>query len=459
MKCEAAKTLGALHDEKALKPLKWILEKETISPQVRLDALKSVLRIHSKEAELDLLIRQLNSKSQKVYAFIKNCILDLDPEKCISALLNSIQDKSFKAEHKISIIEQVGSVLSAVFPKSTDKKDLDNQEFFKILLSNKKQVCDFLASCLKKKDIKFQGNCLLVLDLFGKELINELTHILSEGEFLAQENAIKLIGKLKIEDQKIIDQLLILLDDMYSEVSRKAIDVLGEIGNENCVPRLMNALNIEDDSYEYIDLDFKWNILETVKKIYLNLSDASYEYLYEVLDSDNNLFKESVAYLMGEIGNEVFIDSLLLLIRERNLDVRKNAIIALGKIGHKNTIEPLLRIIERKSTYWLMKKVGVDAIYNLFQQNWPNPNNLDEQDRRIYFRSKQILADYLDKNEHECFKVKIGIIKFLGNFGDKLVLDTLERQKTDFHRLVRINAENAIKRIEDRLESKENKNE
>ncbi|MFO8019662.1 MAG: HEAT repeat domain-containing protein [Promethearchaeia archaeon] len=459
VKREAAKSLGNLKTEKALEPLKWILENGEIDLEVRLDALKAVLKIHPKEEELELLIQQLQFKSKAIQEFIKNCILDLNPQKCIAFLLNSIRDKSFSSDHKISIIELIGSLLADLPPTLKDENEqvLEDSEVLSELLSKRDELCKFIGTCLEKKDVEFNDKCLLVFDTFEEDLKEELVGILKDGEFLVKKNAINLIGKLKIKDEDIIRELFFLIDDLYNEVSREAIRVLGKIGDESCVPRLLNALNIEDETYEYIDLDFKWNILDAVKKIYLNCSDASFAYFHEVINSRNYLLEESVAYLMGEIGKKQFINPLLKLIKERNLEVRKNAIIALGKIGSKNTIEPLIQIIQGKSTYWLLKKVAVDAIYNIFKQNWEESLNLnlDEGDKRTFLRAKQLLADYLDVNPKECFKVKMSIINFLGKFGDKLVLDTLKRQQKDFHRLVHINATKAIESIQMRLEKME----
>ena len=45
IKCEAAKALGRIKDQKALKPLKWVLEQEPINNEMKLSVLKAIKNI------------------------------------------------------------------------------------------------------------------------------------------------------------------------------------------------------------------------------------------------------------------------------------------------------------------------------------------------------------------------------------------------------------------------------
>jgi HEAT repeat protein len=112
----------------------------------------------------------------------------------------------------------------------------------------------------------------------------------------------------------------------------------------------------------------------------------------------------------------------------------------------------MLDIIEDEKVYWLIKKVTVDAIYNIFQNNW-YINKRDTQNlKRILNKNMAILSDFLRTNESENYKVKLSLIKLLENFGGQPALEALIKRVNDFHRVVRIHASNAIKKIEERLE-------
>jgi HEAT repeat protein len=139
------------------------------------------------------------------------------------------------------------------------------------------------------------------------------------------------------------------------------------------------------------------------------------------------------------------------LLNERNVDVKKNAIIALGKIGSRESLDHLITILDDKHTYWLIKKVSIDAVYNIYIQNWIKKKDDLTRGTRQLTQNTERVVNYLNNSEKECFKVRLSVIKFLEKFGGNSALASLLRRVNDFHRLVRISATNAIKKIEERL--------
>ena len=242
---------------------------------------------------------------------------------------------------------------------------------------------------------------------------------------------------------------------MYNEVTRASIEALGEIGDLNAVPELLSILNIEDISFEYTDIDMKFQIIDSIKNIYLNSKVESYAYLLDYLNGDNETIKESVAFILGEIGNEEFTSPLISVINDRNLDVKKNIIIALGKIGQTSSLNELITVLNDDSIYWLIKKVAADAIYNIFQKNWYKLKDTKSALWRSLNKDYARLIEFLKNNDEEDYKVKISTIKILERFGDERAINALMTRVNDFHRVVRIHASNAIKKIEERLELEE----
>ena len=198
----------------------------------------------------------------------------------------------------------------------------------------------------------------------------------------------------------------------------------------------------------------KFYIMDAVKKIYSSNKGANYDFLLSNLESNSETLKESIAFLLGEIGNEEFADPLTKLLKTRNLDVKKNAIIALGKIGNINPITHLIEILENPNSYWLIKKVAIDAIYNTFQRNWYRIKDNNIEFKRTLTKHIATLIDILKKSEEEDTKVKISLIKFLETYGDEPALSALLARVNDFPRIVRIHASNAIKKIEDKIEER-----
>ena len=452
IKCEAAKALGRIKHEKGLKPLKWILEQKEIDNTLKLSVFKAIKHIRFQEPEVQLFINELDSNFNAIKDFITIQLLSLNPEDLISLLLDSLKNKHFSNDHKAELVKLIGYELSSINISYDDISYIEVKypEIITNLIQNKNVLLDVITLILREEDLDLLNSIITILKLMGEEIESDLIKLLLIDDFIAKKNAIILSGKLKLKNA--VDLLITNLDNIYNEVSIASIEALGEIGDISAVPELLDILDIEDISFEYTDLDMKLYILDAIKKIYISNKEASYDYLYSSLAKDNNTIKESIAFILGEIGNEESIGPLIDLLKIRNLDVKKNTIIALGKIGSIEALEDLFKILQDEKSYWLIKKVATDAMYNIFQRNWYRVKDSEQEITRILNKNSAILADFLRTRESENYKVKLSLIKLLENFGGEPALNALIKRVNDFHRVVRIYASNAIKKIEERLE-------
>ncbi|MFW9771948.1 MAG: HEAT repeat domain-containing protein [Candidatus Thorarchaeota archaeon] len=451
-KCEAAKALGKLKYDKALKPLKWILEEKSDNLEIKLSVLKAIKKIKFDDEEIELFIRELDSPHNSLRDFILNQLIALNPEKLIKILLKSLKEKEFSDEHNTEIIKLLGTELSTIDISFEDVSYL-KQKYPKViseLIANKNILLDEITRILKEEDAELMDAILTITKLIEPEIKDEIIKLILMDDFIVKQNAIKLSGKLKLTDA--VDLLITNLDNIYNEVSVASIKALGEIGDVSAIPDLLSVLDIEDVSFEYTDLDMRLFILDAVKSIYLNNKKPRYDHLYSYLEKDNDTIKESVAFLFGELGKEDFVNPLLNLLHERNLEIKKNSIIALGKIGNLKPLDDLISLLDNKEVYWLIKKVAVDAIFNIFHRNWYKLKEQAPDLKRELNIHLATLIEYLKVNDDEDFKVKLSLIKFLETFGGEKALEALLRRINDFHRVVRIHASNAIKRIEEKLE-------
>ncbi len=452
IKCEAAKALGKLRFEKALKPLMWILEQKLDNMDIKLSVLKAIKKIKFEEPQINLFINELDSHYNSIKNFVKNQLLSLGPEILIKSLLSYLKSENISNEHKSEIIKLIGYELSSINVSFEDISYLKVKypEVISNLFQNKQLILNEITRILKELDSELMDSAISILKLLGSDINQDVIRLLLSDDFVVKKNAITLTGKLKLIDA--VDFLTQNLDNIYNEVSIATIEALGEIGELSAVPEMLGILDIEDISFEYTDLDMKLYIIDAIKKIYLNNKNVNYDSLFSYLNSDNDTIKESIAFILGEIGNEEFVKPLRSLLKIRNLDVKKNTIIALGKIGNVEPIGDLIEILENSESYWLIKKVAIDAIYNIFQRNWYRVKDDDVELKRTLNKDLAIITDYLKRSENENSKVKVSLIKFLEVFGAERALSALLSRVNDFPRIVRIHASNAIKKIEEKLE-------
>ena len=452
MKCESARSLATLGFNKGAKPLKWILKQKQIDQSLKLATLKALSKLHFEEEEIDLFIRELDCEDDSIHECVKNTLIDLSPAVLIQSLVRFLQKDDLSYSQKIEIIKLLSLELNTV-NVSFDDTSYVRVKFPDVVASlkaHKTILVETIIQTLHEGDKDFFQNALDLLSFLGEEVHSDLIEALEREDFIIKTNAIKLIGQLQIG--AAVQPLLRHLDDMYNEVNIASIEALGEIGDLSAVPELLKVFDIDEMEYEYLDIDLKWYILESIKNIYMRNKDATFETLLEYINTDNAFLKESIAFILGEIAHEEFTQPLLSLLEERNVDVKKNAVIALGKVGDQHALDALFEILDDPHTYWLIKKVVVDAIFNIFFKLHNNKKEHSLELKRAIHINRAKLMEYLNQHPDECFKVKLSIIKFLEAFGDKTSLDFLLKLLNDFHRLVRISAEKAIKTIEKRLE-------
>ena len=450
IKCEAAKALGKIHHEKGLKPLNWVLEQKQIDNQIKLSVLKAIQQIRFQDSEVELFIKELDCRDKSIKDYVITRLLSLNPEYLIGVLLKSLKIEYFSNNHKTELIKLIGYEISSVNISYGDLSYIQAKypNVLSKLMRNKAILLNVITHILKEEDLDLLNSIITILKLIREEIENDLIKFLLIDDFIVKKNAIILSGKLKLRNA--VDLLIINLDNIYNEVSIASIEALGEIGDISAVPELLDILDIEDISFEYTDLDMKLYIMDAIKRIYSNNQGASYDYLYTSLKKDNNTIRESVAFILGEIGKTEFVQPLTDLLNVRNLDVKKNTIIALGKIGDVNSLDNLIGILEDDNSYWLIKKVAVDAIFNIIQINWYRIK--DNEMKRLMNVHMARLIEHLGNKSDENYKVKISLIKLLETYSDEHALSALIKRVNDFHRVVRIRVSNAIKKIEERLE-------
>ncbi len=457
---EAAISFGKSKQVKALKPLIWYLKKEEkpTDPSLISVILRAIADIRFDDDEIKLFIEFLDFKSKEVNETVRDELLSVIPGKLVGHLLVSLKSEGFSENLKKEIVDLLGFELLNINIsfENSNYLSLKYPELIQSLVDNKDILLETIVPSYKEESKRLTEHYLTILKLLGNEAIDELIEFLQYEDFIIRRNAITLIGKLKLTDA--VPSLISHLDDMYNEVSRATIKALGEIGDLSAVPELLKVLDIENVSFEYIDLDMKFYIIDAITEIYMANDGASFKYLYGYVNSDNDIVKESITYIFGEIGNEQFLPYLENFLQERNVDVRKNAIIALGKIGHKSAVEPLFKLLNDKYSYWLVKKVAVDALFNIFLKNLYIEKSEPVNHDPFFVMNMEKLIDYLNTENSENFKVKLSVIKFLEIFGGKTALSALIKQLNDFYRVVRIAASKAIKKIEERLELQEELN-
>ena len=153
IKCEAAKSLGKLKYEKALKPLMWILNQKP-GPELELSILKAIRKTRFLEKEVSLYIERLGSEFSIIRDFVRNKLLSLEPELLIQSLLNTLKIEEISNDHQIEILKLIGTEISSINVSFADLSYLSAKypEIVSNLKNEKNLLLNHITRVLREDD-------------------------------------------------------------------------------------------------------------------------------------------------------------------------------------------------------------------------------------------------------------------------------------------------------------------
>lgn len=300
--------------------------------------------------------------------------------------------KSLKEEH--NNINILNSALQILTMSEIDVADTlvnflmsDDQELRQYAalalgeIKNNKTIPNLLRA-LKDDDINVRYHAIEALGkMKAKEAVSPILEILETRDFFLAFPAIDAL--VNIGDERVLSKLVELLDDEL--LSGPAIDALAVLGNEDAVPYLVCAL-------DYVNISMVVSILKAIVSIYERynekygagdviadivknrISKTGADKIVKSLDIASDESLHVIALILGWLEGDVIdkalirilgktsarkeiIDSIVrhgqhiinLLIDQINsndIEIKKSAVIALGRIGDKRAAPGLISLLE-----------------------------------------------------------------------------------------------------------------
>ena len=215
-----------------------------------------------------------------------------------------------------------------------------------------------------------------------------------------------------LEEEQVKDEIDIQIDllaDPDWVVRREAVITLGEMGDERCVEPLARALR-----------DGDWQVREVAIEAMGQVGSPAVETLLKLL-RDWEVRKYAIAAL-GKIRDERVLDPLMLqlrhdefkddaidalvalgapsveklipALRDKDENVRKCAVIALGRIKHSEAIDPLIQMLSDKD--WFTRLTAAAALESIGDDRGREAIKplLKDSDMVVKMRVERILAKW-----------------------------------------------------------------
>lgn len=168
--------------------------------------------------------------------------------------------------------------------------------------------------------------------------INVLIESLADEDELVR---IQIAESLEGIGEPAVEALIEALTHDDKNIRRCSAKVLGEIRDERAIEPLI--VNLKDSN--------KWVRRETSGAL-SKMGEPATDPLIHLLDDPDWKVRGAAAWALGRIGSKNAVEPLIKsLLEDENGFVRSGAVNALGNIGDKRAVEPLKKATEDESSY------------------------------------------------------------------------------------------------------------
>ncbi|MDH5640708.1 MAG: HEAT repeat domain-containing protein [Nitrospira sp.] len=215
-----------------------------------------------------------------------------------------------------------------------------------------------------------------------------------------------------LEEERVKDEIEIqidLLDDPDWVVRREAVITLGEMGDERCIAPLAKALRDGDWQVREVAVDAMGQVgppaVELLIKLLRDWDVRKYAILALgkirdervlaplMLQLRNDEFKDDAINALVELG-EPAVSRLVAALRDKDENMRKSAVLALGRIRSGEAVDPLIEMIGDKD--WFIRLTAAAALEAIGDERGRDAIKplLKDPDLVVKMRVERILAKW-----------------------------------------------------------------
>ena len=179
-----------------------------------------------------------------------------------------------------------------------------------------------------ESDLNVREDVTFALVKMGPVAIPSLIQLLGDTDAAVRHHAAHTLGKIGHADAT--DALITVLDDDEETVVMKAVLALGQIGDANALPALVSLLDQECPT-----------IFPTLMNTLQSFGKDALPYLFQVITHVDWQVRERVIDILGAIGDEAAIPTLITALPDDHWQVQFSAATALTSIGGQDATDAL----------------------------------------------------------------------------------------------------------------------
>jgi len=337
-------SIGNTGSEKDIIPLILLLKDE--DSDVRIKAAEAIYKINKEKAIKHLFVL-LHDPVSDVRKKIIGLLGETGSGECVEALIHLLAEKDDGVcGEAILALGRIGNDMAAPSLKALVKgrrsEVLRSRALFALGkiggLEGLEIVSDILIDKGEDKEIKRMA--LQVLPMFDQEaILNRVGKILNTGaDDLVRRGVARIFRNF--EDHESDKTLLFFLrSDENEDVRREAALSLAYRGNDAGMDTLNSLIDSCLSSAGEGGLKIIGDVCDAIREI---RTEQAVNLLLKCASSQNPAFRCFAVRAIGKTGNRAMIDTVEDLLTDDDKDVRREAVIALGRLGDRKSIVPLI---------------------------------------------------------------------------------------------------------------------
>ena len=296
------------------------LEKIPTFLNVRKDELEKAERNYQVDKYETKIFMDIISKEEE---FIRN------PEYPIKTLKRKLPN--------VAPSKSIGADIPLIFSDKDSTKKVESKDGKKSVASQDDKVI-FNIQVLEDHGVSAGGRSGAAASLgYFKDprAVSPLIKALSDRETVVRSSAAAALGKIK--DHRSVPYLIEVTKDNESHVRHAAIEALGGMEDPMAIPAFIDALR--DDK-----IGIRYEAATALGKFDDPRAAVAVDPLIHELGSKNVNIQASATYALVQIGKPS-VEPLIKALKDNDKTIRREAALALGKIGDDRGIDPLIELL------------------------------------------------------------------------------------------------------------------
>lgn len=300
----AARTLGIIGDNRAVRPLLSVLKKSDSELKVSIiSALGNIGDIKI----IPEIIKYMSHRDERICQAASDVMVKFS-DQAVLYLLNALGEESYNLRKYAS----------------------------KSLVKIGDSVVDQVAFLLNDPNPDKSFWAARTLGEIGEKAVEPLGEMLGSGDIDVRLMVLNTLGKTGAEDS--IAEILNCLQDEYWSVRKAAAKALGNIGSDKALEGLITALLDEDEILRGL-------AAEAIGKIG---SSASVRYLVPLCDDVYSFTRLKAIEALGNIGDSLGLDSCIEALSDSDESVVSSAVVSIGRIRDVHALPALFSLMEER---------------------------------------------------------------------------------------------------------------